>query len=335
MGLNKNDYEARRVATLNHIRLKWTDRSELDQKVEEHRKQLKAHIRPLVLRYTSAKSKFSALSEDERVEVYAQWAFQINNQSRDEIRGGRKWSDRSQRPEADTDDQKKSQSDLCKTPEKCDTILGSDDRATDKSFSPKDAEQSNNGLTKTEAQFSALSPQTPDPSPSKTGVTLSIKSTPITTVDWDNIEVVVDATVLGLDPAWLPMINLKPNTAEQCHWRDFELKSLLSNFESDTGKKIDMAVYEFIYDNFAFGRQGGYSIALKRFVALGERRGETFHLRVEAKAKTDRTGDDRGMMTPDRDIHGRRSREAKSGFTGSPGDYSDDGSDAPLSKKRK
>lgn len=335
MGLSKNDYEARRVATLNHIRLKWTDRSGLDQKNDQHRKQLKAHIKPLVLRYTSAKSKLSSLSEDERVEVYAQWAFQINNQSRDEIRGNRKWSDRSQHLDPDTDDRTKDRPDLYSKSDNGDTIPEADYRATDKDLSQKNAEQSSYDLLKSETRCSAPAPRKPNTSPPKTELALSTKSSPNTTVDWDDIEVVVDATVLGLDQTWLPMINLKPNTAEPIHWKDFEFKALLINFERDNNKKIDMTLYEFVYDNFAFSRQGGYSIALKRFVALGEGRGETFQLRVESKNKMDHTRNFQRLSTPNSTILVRRSRDAKSSYSGSPGNFSDEASDTPLAKKRR
>lgn len=329
MGLTKNDYEARRVATLNHIRLKWVNRADLSSSSEQDRAVLKEYIRPLVRRYTSAKSKLGgSMSEEKRLDNYTNWAFQINSQSRDEIRGNYQPGS-SQNSSTDTETQTQNQKGPQDGLEPYDTNTSTAIQAINEDLSQQDLEQLKADPLQPVTRPLVFDFQPPDsPTFSMTQSASVANSSSAGLVDWDNIEVALDAAALGSDTTWLPMINLKPAASETCHWKDFEFKALLANFEEDTGKKLDMAVHEFVYDTFRFSRQGGYSIALKRFVALGDRRGETFHLRLEAKRKMGSTGDGQGAITPDSTIFVSRPRRV--------GDRSDDEeSNTPLAKRRK
>lgn len=124
----------------------------------------------------------------------------------------------------------------------------------------------------TSQTFGRSSPSTTQPIP------LITTSQP-TIIDWDNTELAINIPSLGLNIIWLLVILLELDTPDPPHWKGFQLTTLLTNFEIGIGNKPNTTRHEIIYDNFTFSGQGGYSIALKRFVALEEGRGETFRLR--------------------------------------------------------
>ena len=87
--------------------------------------------------------------------------------------------------------------------------------------------------------------------------------------DWDNVEIKIDASKLGLGTVWLPMFDLKPTKNRICHWADFELNGLYELFAQDTGHAADSSLYEFVYtagaEDFPFYRQGAFKVVLRRF----------------------------------------------------------------------
>lgn len=88
--------------------------------------------------------------------------------------------------------------------------------------------------------------------------------------DWDDIEVVIDASCIKQDHIWIPMYDLKPAPKHSpAHWADFRMMNFFRKVSSELNIEIDQENYQFVYQNqpgnFTFRREGAYHIALKRF----------------------------------------------------------------------
>ncbi|KAK5950484.1 hypothetical protein OHC33_008427 [Knufia fluminis] len=149
----------------------------------------------------------------------------------------------------------------------------------------------------------------------------------LATVDWDTIEVHIDAKAMGESrPVLIPMANLTPPTKQQpVPWNKFRLDTLCRRFEAEAGKPLDMSVYELIHPgatDFAFDRPGSYQIILKRFIENGGAADNILHLRVQ-KSTVGGQDDDVGNEAG-------RNRRQKSRFTGAASDYSTDSGEEVL-----
>lgn len=144
-------------------------------------------------------------------------------------------------------------------------------------------------------------------------------------VDWDNAELAVDATVLGLGNIWLPLIHLKPVKNEVCHWSDFTFDKLISSLEEETGAKIDTGAYQFVYGNIKFTNPRAWNIVLKRFGDSAHEQGNILQLTIQRKEQTPVTAQTRAaedrVEFPGVAFHQRHQR-AKSSFGGGSSDFS-------------
>lgn len=134
--------------------------------------------------------------------------------------------------------------------------------------------------------------------------------------NWDVVEVSIDAEILDLGTIWLPMVSIKPDPAVASVWYQFELEDLKKSFESETGVVLATEKYDLLYANehstLAFNRNGGFRIALKRFMEAGGAANNILSFQIQARKPKSTRG-----------TESQRSKRARSPPTGAEGDFSD------------
>lgn len=321
-------YESRKADMLHRIRLRWQKRGDLDPKSEQQQKQLKEWIDPLVRSWPVGTEPFNLRDVQRRLEFYTSWAFTINWQSRDEQRkkDSRITQDSTQVRTAGPSTSK-NEFQLHNT---------TTDKDADIQKGVEGLKQGGIGQPHSDTQqtlgsffgISAVASQTQDLHTTSTVHPASIGST-TTTLDWDAIEIAIDARVIGLGTVWLPMIDIKPDAAGPYHWSDFDITKLREHIENDTEKKIDMTIHNLVYqrgfNEVVVNARGSYKIALKWFVERGEGRGKIFHLSVRPKDGALGTGSSQIQKLQESPWPTRQARANKSQFDGASSDFSNEG----------
>ncbi|KAK5069668.1 hypothetical protein LTR64_008349 [Lithohypha guttulata] len=106
-------------------------------------------------------------------------------------------------------------------------------------------------------------------------------------IDWDDVELELDATKIGDEIVLMPMADLKPDGKEFYTWNDFDIETLKQRFKEETGITIDtkdnifVVVNELGQELMRFRRNGGYRVALKRFVTEYSYNTNMIRLQVE------------------------------------------------------
>ncbi|KAK5080408.1 hypothetical protein LTR05_008657 [Lithohypha guttulata] len=108
-------------------------------------------------------------------------------------------------------------------------------------------------------------------------------------IDWNDVELELDATQIGDEIVLMPMIDLMPEEKEFSNWYDFDIETLMQRFQKETGITIDTRANVFVVVNedgdksMTFRRNGGYQIALKRFAAEYADKTNVLRLQVEPR----------------------------------------------------
>jgi len=154
-------------------------------------------------------------------------------------------------------------------------------------------------------------------------------------IDWDDAEVHIDATLLDEQQLVLiPMFDLKPQTSQiPIAWHQFDLQKLCHQFQVETGKSIDLAVYEFAQiceddrTEFMFSKSGAYRIMLERIMQTGGLEDSILRLRIQKRIAGH-------QQSRDRDDHDTRHARSHSRIPSDGSSYSSEHSEgvAPGSK---
>jgi len=311
LGLGDEVYEERKQAVLQMIRKKWPRREQLSRSNDQRSDQVKSLLENYVASFKDSERYVKEPGPGEPFEkqlrLYTEWALLMNSWSKDEMKG---WNQRNidgvssdAKPRADGNDLTSSFHDQ------------EDDHA----------EQGNELAVKEEEIVPGSTRHTPlylsqTPPPSSPPLPAVSNDPPSRSkLDWDAVEVNINADVFDLGTIWLPMANLKPDQKPQCTWHEFELKDLKRQFELETEASLDTDQYEWVYlaehREFSFNRTGGYRIALKRFAEAGGSLDNVLHLQIQPRKPT---------LAPSTDAP--PAKRARSRFSGANSDYSDDGS---------
>lgn len=228
-------YDTQRIAILQRLRAKWPTRFDL-KKTDQALLDVAEWIKPVILGFPSEKNLLPHEMED-RLAVYTEWAFRLNDWSRDEMRKSARLSDLAGVDKHELEE---------------DTIVTGADPAQDSG-----RQDSAQGSTQAMAGNTHSSSAPDSTSASVTAFSRAFA--------WDDVELAVDATVLGLGLIWLPLIQLKPVKSETCHWSDFTFAKFISSLEAETGTKINTGTVQFVYRDIKFSNPGAWNIVLKRF----------------------------------------------------------------------
>lgn len=110
-------------------------------------------------------------------------------------------------------------------------------------------------------------------------------------IEWNDIEVEMNAAVLGCGTVWITMFDLKAEPELPCEWHDFRLEDLYKQFAIETGTTIDSEKYEFVHFSnggdgasaFVLSNPGAYKIMLKRFSKAASNTNNVLQLCIRAR----------------------------------------------------
>lgn len=162
-------------------------------------------------------------------------------------------------------------------------------------------------------------------------------------LDWDDVVVTLDATLLNGEYFPIPMTMLKPGSSRaSCRWDDFELDDLYARFRVESGFDFDRNKYVIIWSiketSMTINTPGKYKLMLKEFAEKTRRSSAmVLCLRIIEHTSLD--------QTPVRNVRQQSLMhkwhtpgEKRSQFTGAASDFSSDSESAsaqpPLKRQR-
>ncbi|KAK5938721.1 hypothetical protein PMZ80_008913 [Knufia obscura] len=372
LGLSNEDYKKRRDAILGRLREKWEDRTQLLRCDFHRKKELSDWLRPVVASFDDNRTILvpgRRLSTDAEglLALYTGWALFANTQDKTVSQGfpsqtrSRKRA-RTAQSDVESEDEAPPPISSRTRPKRPRLATNLEPELPRKNIEEKTATASRrlsrHAISPTGPTTSPVTvedhdelplPITIPSSPLRTTFTQSAPepsqipphtSQPTTTtissnqtLDWDDIEVKIDANILNAGEIWMTMFDLKPSKHTPSNWHEFKLETLHQQFEAEIGMIFDSDKYEFVYQGmeaFTFSNPGAYKVMLKRFaksVAVGTG-ANLLQLRVQARRSDAANINATGHVTastrislphPDRS---QRTRRSKSRFTGTESDYS-------------